>query len=116
MAAVARAIIRVLPAAMLGAQKSCARAKNGKFVKFHENIRRRNFAKRTWESKHDETTTGTVSDSSDHADYTTASTCQSTLDQNTGPASNVNITIIVFTTHVPVFFFGLEGIILEILS
>ena len=22
---------------MLGAQKSCARAKNGKFVKFHEN-------------------------------------------------------------------------------
>ena len=112
MEAVARAIIRVLPAAMLGAQKSCARAKNGKFVKFHENIRRRNFAKRTWESKHDETTTGTVSDLSDHADYTTASM----LDQNTGPASNVNIAIIVFTTHVPVFFFGLEGIILEILS
>ena len=26
---------------MLGAQKSCARAKNGKFVKFHENIRQR---------------------------------------------------------------------------
>ena len=58
-------------------------------------------AKRTWESKHDETTTGTVSDLSDHADYTTAST----PDQNTGPASNVNnITITVFTTHVLVFF------------
>ena len=45
--------------------------------------------KRAWESKHDETTPGTVSNLSDHADYTTASP----PDQNTGcPASNVNIT------------------------
>ena len=70
---------------MLGAQKSCARAKNGKFVKFHENIRQRNVP-------------GNQNTTKQH--QVQFLICPTTLiipplvplsDQNTGPASNVNI-------------------------
>ena len=76
MAAVARAIIRVMPASRdAWAQKSCAHAKNGKFVKFHE---------------YNQNTT-----KQHQVQFLICLTMLSPAsppDQNTGPASNVNIT------------------------